>query len=99
MDKITQEWHESNILQSRLNIAQTKVKKKNPERCMNIKTSSEVFSATNNTAIITLVISLCYSQYPVKLCVFEICAKIVNSLGVLKNKNRFLRIKVSKFDD
>lgn len=74
-------------------------KKKNPERCMNIKTSSEVFSATNNTAIITLVISLCYSQYPVKLCVFEICAKIVNSLGFFKNKNRFLRIKVSKFDD
>lgn len=28
MDKITQEWHESNILQSRLNIAQTKEKKK-----------------------------------------------------------------------
>lgn len=30
-------------------------KKKKPERCM---TSSEVFSATNNTAIITNVISL-----------------------------------------
>lgn len=53
---------------------------------MNIKTSSEVFSATNNTAIITNVISLCYSQYPVKLCVFEIRAKIVNVLGFLKIK-------------
>lgn len=50
-------------------------KKKKPERCMIIKTSSEVFSATNNTAIITNVISL-WKLYPVPrkvMCIWDPC--------------------------
>lgn len=51
-------WIKYSAKQTEYSTDHGKKKKKKPERCMIIKTSSEVFSATNNTAIITNVISL-----------------------------------------
>lgn len=51
-------WIKYSAKQTEYSTDHGKKKKKEARRCMIIKTSSEVFSATNNTAIITNVISL-----------------------------------------